>query len=190
MKGRAVIGEADETIFRHYLATGSEDDLRELLVRYREGLTLFAYEIVHNLEDAEEIMLDSLAVVASGTARFDGRSSFRTWLFAIARRQAASRLRRRHIQEVPFEDCMDETTSPVDARLMREERHQRLFQALDQLSPDYREALYLLYFEEMSNEEVARVMHKSPKQIYNLVHRGRQALKDVCTRMGMTDADL
>jgi hypothetical protein len=48
---------------------------------------------------------------------------------------------------------------------------------LDKLHPDYREALYLTYFEGLSQDEAAAVMGKSEKQIKNLVFRGKQALR-------------
>lgn len=172
------------------MATGDESDLRELLERYREGLTLFAHGIVRNMEDAEEVMLDTLAVVASRTARFDRRSSFRTWLFAIARKQAATRMRRRRFFLEPLEDRADETIPTTDFTLLSEERSHVLFKALEKLTPDYRQVLYLIYFENMSNEDVARVMRKTPKQVYNLTHRGKKALKETLEGMGYSDADM
>ena len=93
--------EKDETIYCRFLERRSEDDLRLLLERHRESLTLFINGIVHDLDDAEELMLDAFAVAASGTSRFSGKSSFRTWLFAIARKLALSRIRRRRLHFQP-----------------------------------------------------------------------------------------
>ena len=184
------LAESDEAVYRHYLATGSEDDLRVLLERYREGLTLFANGTVRDLDEAEEVMLDTLAVVASGTARFDGRSSFRTWLFSIARKLAVSRVRRFRFLLEPLEDQPDESSQPLDFQILSEDRNRVLYRALDGLTPDYRQVLYLLFFEDMSVEDAARVMRKSVKQVYNLSYRGKQALRDELTRMGFTDADV
>ena len=60
-----------------------------------------------------------------------------------------------------------------------EESRRELYSAMSTLPDDYRNALYLIYFEDMSHEEVAGVMHKSVKQVYNLVFRGKQALKKI-----------
>jgi len=184
------MAERDEMVYARYLRDGREDDLRTLLERYRESLTLFARGIVRNLEDAEEVMLDTFAVAASGTARFDGRSSFRTWIFAIARKQAISRLRRRRFRLEPLEDRADETVPSSDFDMLREERNLALYEALAQLPDDYQQVLFLLYFEEMSDEDVARVMRKTPKQVYNLAHRSKKALRDALVRIGLDDADL
>ena len=182
------MAETDEDIYRRYLAQGSENDLRALLLRHREGLTLFAAGIVGNLDDGEEVMLDAFAVVASGTSRFDGRSSFRTWLFAIARKLAASRLRRRRFRLEPLENRADESIPGPDFEMLQTEQNSQLYQALDRISPDYRQVLFLLFFEEMSTEEAARVMGKSPRQVYNLAYRGKQALREALERMGFTYA--
>ena len=71
---------SDEELYRVYLAEGSEDALRELLVRYRESLTLFIYGYVRNMDDAEELMLDAFAAAvprakASQSFRMETESS-------------------------------------------------------------------------------------------------------------------
>ena len=81
--------ETDEVIYSRYLAEHDEKDFRILLERYREGLTLFLMGYVHNMEDAEELMLDTYAEVAAG-AHFSGKSSFKTWLFSIGKNLAYS----------------------------------------------------------------------------------------------------
>jgi RNA polymerase sigma factor (sigma-70 family) len=68
------------------------------------------------------------------------------------------------------------------------ERDALLRLCLDKLHPDYREALYLTYFEDFSQAEAAAVMGKNEKQIKNLVFRGKQALRALLESEGITDA--
>ena len=159
------MAETDEEIYRRYLAQGSENDLRALLLRHREGLTLFSAGIVGNLDDAEEVMLDAFAVVASGT----------------------SYLRKRRFFPEPIPDQADESLPSSDFGILREERNRTLYEALGRLAPEYRQVLFLTFFEEMDTEEVARIMRKTPKQVYNLTYRGKQALKETLERMGFSD---
>ena len=56
------------------------------------------------------------------------------------------------------------------------------------LPEDYRQALYLLYFEGMSQEEARAVMGKTKEQMYNLVKRGRKALREALERKGFSHA--
>ena len=99
-------------------------------------------------------------------------------------------MRRRRLLLEPLRDQEDERVPPFDFEMLAEERNRMLYQALNRISPDYRQVLYLLYFEEMEIEEAARVMRKSVRQVYNLSYRGKQALREMLARKGITDADV
>ena len=58
-----------------------------------------------------------------------------------------------------------------------------------EVNPDYREALYLTYFEGMSYQQAAEVMGKSVKQITNMVYRGKERLRGLLKREGITNAE-
>ena len=181
--------ETDEVIYRRFMDSGDEDDLRVLLERHRESFTLFLYGYMHSLEDAEELMLDAFAVAVSGTARFSGRSSFKTWLFGIGRNLARKRLRDQRPWTEELRGGTPSVTQPApEAELIHGERQRHLYAALEKLPADYRQALYLLFFEDMSCEEAAQVMGKSKKQVYNLSFRGKQTLKDILEKTGFDDA--
>jgi RNA polymerase sigma-70 factor (ECF subfamily) len=173
--------ESDEELYRVYLAEGSEDALRELLLRHRESLTLFLFGYVRNMDDAEELMLDAFAAAAARTSAYAGRSSFRTWLFGIGRHLALRQLK--HRREIPQPEPGENGESP-ELELMRSERNRQLYAAMERLHPDYRQALYLLFFEDMEVGEAARVMGKTKKQVYNLTERGKKALRAELERMG------
>ena len=168
-----------------------------MLERHRESLLLFLMGYVRNEEDAEELMMDAYAVIASGTSAFSGRSRFKTWLFGIARNQAKMFLRKKQGFFFSLEDMLEKTQkepsleSPQDTpelELLQQEQNKELYQALATLPAGYRQTLYLIYFEEMSVEEAALVMGKNKKQIYNLAERSRKALKEALERKGFTYA--
>lgn len=176
------MNETDEVLYERYLLCSDENAFRLLLERYRERLTLFLDSYVHNLSDAEELMIDAFAVAASGTAKFRGKSSFKTWLYGIGRNLAKNHLRKHRLRP----DALSENTAaaPADYEILQEERHSQLYAALAKIGEDYRQVLYLLYFEGLSEAETAAVTGKSRKQIYNLVSRGKSALRAELERMG------
>ena len=178
----AAMNEPDEVLYERYRLCGDENAFRLLLERYRERLTLFLDSYVHNLSDAEDLMIDAFAVAASGTAKFRGKSSFRTWLYGIGRNLAKNHLRKHRVRP----DALSESAAavPADYDVLREERYAQLYTALANISGDYRQVLYLLYFEELSESEAAAVTGKSKKQIYNLVSRGKNALRAELEKMG------
>ena len=185
--GGAAMGESDEAIYSRFLAERNEDDLRVLLERHRESLTLFLAGYVHSYEDAEELMLDAFAEAAAG-AGFLGRSSFRTWLFGIGKKLALQFLRRQRRLPGAEDLRAGEEAGAPELELLREERKRQLYEALRCLKEDYRQILTLIYFEGMSHEEAARVMGKTKRQTYHLAERGRAALRERLERMGWDDA--
>ena len=70
-----------------------------------------------------------------------------------------------------------------------EERNRVLHFCMGEMNPDYREVLYLTYFEGMSYEQAAEVMGKNVKQITNLVYRGKESLRKLLEREGITNAE-
>lgn len=176
---------SDEELYRRYLS-GNEESLRALLERYAEGLTLFLNGFTNNIEDAKELMMDAFVVVASKKNSFEGKSSFKTWLFSIGRNLAMSRLRKRKLHLIPLEDAVD-TESPYEGPetgILADEAKKAVYGALNKIKEDYRDALCLVYIEGMSYDEAARVLKKTRKQIDNLVTRGKEAMRAALEKSG------
>lgn len=176
--------ETDEIIFERYLKTGNNDDLKELLARYREELCFFLFRMVRNMEDAEELMLDAYAGASSGRNTFEGRSGFKTWLFGIGRNLALKHLRKQHFFLFSLNEEITSGEGMPELTILKDERNRMLYEALDRINPDYRQALHLCYFENMSEDDIAVVLKKSKKQVYNLMARGKKALKETLVSMG------
>ena len=68
--------------------------------------------------------------------------------------------------------------------LLRTEQNRQLYAALGRLKPEYRETLYLIYFEDLSYREAARVLGRTEQQVTNLVYRGRQRLRQLLEQEG------
>ena len=176
--------KSDEELYSLFLSTSESEYLRELISRYREELTYFLYAFIRNMEDAEDIMLEAFAILATERAKFSGRSSFKTWLFAIGRNQGLKYLRKNRLMSLPLNEEIVSDGGTPDMEILKSERNKLLYKALGNIKPEYRQALHLAYFEEMSNDEVALVMNKSKKQVYNLVSRGKQACREELLKLG------
>ena len=182
--------ETDETLYSRYLETDDDGILEILLARHREGLLLFLLGFVRNPEDAEDLLIDTFARLASDKPRFESfyPGSFRNWLYTIGRRNALMLLRKRKLRTEPLgEDIAAETDLPEIA-LLKEERNRKLYRAIVTLKPEYRRVLTLLYLEGLSHEEIAGIMGMNRMQVYNAVKRGKEALRKSLERMGITDA--
>ena len=85
------------------------------------------------------------------------------------------------------EELVSEEDTPESA-LLKDERDRKVYSALGTLNPQYRTALELLYFEELSHEEIAQAMGVKIRQVYNLLERGRKSLRKTLEGMGIYDA--
>ena len=72
-----------------------------------------------------------------------------------------------------------------ESHLIKDERNKKVYDSLKKLNADYATALYLTYYEDMKVEEISRVMHKTVKQVYNLLSRGKASLREL-----LSDEDL
>ncbi len=71
-----------------------------------------------------------------------------------------------------------------------EERKIAVHKALQKLNEDYRQVLFLTVFEELTNEEAAKVMKKNKRQIENLVYRAKKALRKELEKEGFVYEEL
>ena len=67
---------------------------------------------------------------------------------------------------------------------LQNEQHQQLYAALGKLKKEYRETLFLVYFEELSYRQAAQVLGRTEQQVTNLVYRGKQQLKQLLEQEG------
>lgn len=173
----------DEDLYARFISSEDEEAMRLLFDRHCEQLTYFLAGIVHNFDDAQEIMMDCFAVVIATTSRYTGRggSSFKTWLYAIATKRAFMFLRKNHQRSDmhPGEDAVADESALPENSLVRREEYRRLYDAMSTLPTDQRTVIYLRFFEDMKPEEISRIMKKSVKKIYKLTDRAKAKLREM-----------
>lgn len=188
--------ETDGQLYIQYLKENDTEAFRVIYEKYRDSLILFLNGIVGNLDDAEELMMDTFAILSSKTVRYKEKedAGFKTWLYAIAKNRAKMYLRK-HKTELPLPE--DDEMNPEEISgtinddspeqsLIVKEQNKELYSALDSLDSDTRQVIYLMYFEDLKPPEISRIMKMNIKKIYNLTARGKTALKDTLERMGYT----
>ena len=180
--------DRDEAFYGRYL-DGDDEGLEALMARYGDALTLYINGYVHDVHEAEELMLDAFAYLFTKKPRIrDG--GFKAYLYKAARHMA---LRHKSRRRAVF--ALDELAEEPEERLLVEEvigtreRDQILHLCMHELKAGYREALYLTYFEEMSYAQAAEVMGKTVKQVTNLVYWGKESLRKLLEREGITHAE-
>ena len=171
--------------YRRFL-DGEASAFDEVQNLYFDRLTFYINRFTHNLYDAEDLAVDTLLELLIHPNRYNFRTPLNAYLFAIAHNKALNFLRKRNrIRTVPADEAEElaDRTSLEEAVLL-DERKRALERELKQLPEEMREAVHLVFFEGLSYEQAARVMHKNRKQIDNLLTRAKAALRTTLGKEG------
>lgn len=180
---------SDDQLYQQYLA-GDQSAGDQLMLRYADALTAYLDGFLHNAHDAEDLMLDCFAVIlVKKPDIMEGR--FRAYLFRMARNKANHlwKLRFRRQEFSLDEDLPARKDSPEDT-VWRGELSAILQRCLNRIVPQYREALWLFYYMDLSYEQAADVMGCTKKKIDNLLRNGKNRLRLELDKEGITHADI
>ncbi len=175
--------------YERFLA-GDEGGLAVIIDEYGDRLLRYINSYVHDEMTAEDLLSETFLKLIVRRPHLLGEALFKTYLYAIGRNEALQYLRKKRC-EVSLEEWLPDRQA-VDAyhSVLQQERRRGVYHALAQISPLYREVLYLTYFEQLSCREAAKVLRKSSRQVTNLLYRGKQALRAVMEREGVDYEDL
>ena len=165
--------------YRRFL-DGDDKGLTEIVRDYKDGLILYLNGFVNNISVAEELMEETFFKIITKRPMFIAKHSFKTWLYTIGRNVAIDYLRRASKQSyVSTDDIEDYLKDEYDLEktYIVEERKIAVHKALKKLHSEYRQVLWLLYFEDFTNFDAATIMKKNTRQMKNLVYRAKNALK-------------
>ncbi len=138
-----------------------------------------------NRDDAEEVLQTVYLKVLDGKAKFEGRSSLKTWLFAVIRRTAIGYRRTRWIRglallRMPSPDREHSGHDAAD-EMQRSEEASRLIAALHRLARRQREVLELVFYHDMTIEEAGATLRISLGSARVHYTRGKKRLEALLT---------
>jgi RNA polymerase sigma-70 factor (ECF subfamily) len=182
----------DDAALVERMRAGHEEAFVELVQRYQPQLLRLAETTVGSQAVAQEVTQDTWLAVLRGVDRFEGRSSFKTWLFHILLNRARSAARREQRAGQPA-DTIDErfskdggwTTPPepwadrADDRVAAAQLAERVLELLPRLPEAQREVVMLRDVEGCDSFEVSAVLGITAGNQRVLLHRGRAKLRDL-----------
>jgi len=164
------------------IGAGDRQALAELYVRYHEPLVQYLAQLTPDFGLAEELLQDTLVAVWRSASGYAGRSSVRTWLIGVARRQAHNTLRQRGLAPADLADEAAMLTlaapdpDPADAALAHA-AHSDLLAAIGRLAAVHREALTLAFVHGLSYQELADVLGVPIGTVKSRLNHARRALR-------------
>lgn len=199
---RAVVascGVDDDLALVDRLRAGDETAFVEIVRRYQPRILRLAQATVGSRAVAEEVCQDTWLAVFRGVERFEGRSSFKTWLFRVLLNRARTSATREQRAGRPDEDVVErfdgdgEWAEPpvpwserVNDRLVAERLAHRVHDLLPELPDQQRQVVVLRDVEGLDSAAVATLLGITEGNQRVLLHRGRAKLRQcLAVELGM-----
>ena len=165
----------------HALRARDEKAFEQLIDRYYTPMLRIATGFVRSHEEAEEVIQDTWIAVLSGIGRFEGRSSFKTWLFRILLNRARTR-GAREARMVPFSHHTDIEIPGVapdaERAILSAELRERIEAAIADLPDHQREVITLRDVEGWDAAEVCEALDLTAANQRVLLHRARMKVRE------------
>lgn len=176
---------SDEDAYQWYLK-GEKRAANKLVEKYGDMLILYINGYIKDINEAEDLMIEAFSRLFAKQRNINGDGRFKAYLYKTARNLALRHKQKHHILFLNFDELKFEPQSDMltDAAIINNERDRQLYVAMEKLKTEYREALYLVYFENMSYRNAATIMAKTESQITKLIYRGKQRLKTILEQEG------
>ena len=165
------------------IRNGNHSDYSLLIDKYKNRAFSMLVRMLKNEMDAEEVLQDSFLKAFNGLRTFKNDAKFSTWFYRIVYNTALTRLSGKHrkIESVMFSiDDQLELQSNYDFEdSEKEDLNQFINKMIEQLPPKYSTVINLFYIDGMSCEEISEVMNNTVSNVKVILHRSRNALKDL-----------
>lgn len=151
--------------------TAQEQHLREVMDRHGNRILRLAYSYVHNMQDAEEILQDTLIKLLDSDPDFESDEHEKAWLIRVASNLSKNRIEYNKLRD----------TDELNDELVAEQRDDLTFvwEAVKKLPDNYREVIHLFYEEGYQTDEIAEILGETGANIRTRLKRARAKLKEI-----------
>jgi RNA polymerase sigma-70 factor (ECF subfamily) len=171
----------EEKVWIRQAVAGDREAFTRLVEAYQIPVYNLAYRMLGDAREAEDAAQETFLRAYTRLTTYQIDKKFSSWLLAIASHHCIDRLRRRRftwlsLDELPFlEQAAGERKQPEEAAIRHEERDE-VRKMLDHLPPQYRAAVILRYWYELSYREIAEVMGTTESAVKSRLYRAREML--------------
>ena len=170
---------------------GDRAAFAELVDKYKQPVMNFIFRSLRDEAEAEDLAQNVFLQVYKSRSRYKQTAKFSTWLFTIARNLCLNELRRRsrhpaesleethsENEDQPLRQFEDKSHVAAPDKLLHGELAQKIDEALSELPENQRSAILLCRQEDLSYEQIAKILRCSLSATKSLIHRGRETLKE------------
>ena len=164
---------------------GDINAYNELVKRYKDRLLNFVLRYFNNVEQAEDVVQDTLIKLYTHASYYKNVAKFSTWIFTIAKNNALTELRknkRKKTDSLWTEDGqiidINSKEESLDSKVQNEIAIEQLNKFLDEIPENFRMAVVLRDFQVLSYEEISKILEIPIGTIKSRINRGRIQLAE------------
>ena len=164
---------------------GDINAYNELVKRYKDRLLNFVLRYFNNVEQAEDVVQDTLIKLYTHASYYKNVAKFSTWIFTIAKNNALTELRknkRKKTDSLWTKDGqiidINSKEESLDSKVQNEIAIDQLNKFLDEIPENFRMAVVLRDFQELSYEEISKILEIPIGTIKSRINRGRIQLAE------------
>ncbi|MBX2967285.1 MAG: sigma-70 family RNA polymerase sigma factor [Cyclobacteriaceae bacterium] len=166
----------------------NEQAFAKLMQRYKRPVYHMILKMVRNVDDAEDLTIESFAKAFKSLHRFKKDFTFSTWLFRIATNNTIDHIRKKKLNTLSISntftddngegvsiDVEDENPNPQEEAI-KAQKEELIQVFVDKLPPKYQKLVRLRYFNELSYEEIAAEIEAPLGTVKAQLHRARELM--------------
>ena len=185
----------EEQVWLEQAMRGDQIAFGRLVEAYQTPVYNLAYRMLNNSGEAEEAAQEAFIRAYTRLESYDPAHKFSTWLLSITSNYCIDQLRKRRALLLSIDEPLpphpalhsDRAKGP-EAQVVLSEQQQMVQSLLTELQPEYREAVVLRYWYELSYEEIAEMMETSVSAIKSRLFRARRQLAEIGLEKGLVPA--
>ncbi len=182
----------EESVWLEQARQGDKSAFGKIIEAYQSPVFNLAYRMLNNANEAEEAAQEAFIRAYTRLDSYNPAHKFSTWLLSITSNYCIDLIRKRRavllsIDEPlpPHPALMSDRTASPESQAVQGEQEQMVQRLLQELPEDYRQAVVLRYWYELSYEEIAEMMETSVSAIKSRLFRARKQLAEVGMAMNI-----
>lgn len=172
----------DEKEIIERLKKNEKDIFRTVVEKYQPYVMNICIGFLHNKEDAEDITQEIFIEFHQSVSKFRGDSKLSTWLYRISVNKSLNHIRKnkkfkKHVRMENAQYKENSQTENPESVIWNSEKHIALQKAMHSLPDNQKTAFILSKYNDLSYEEISKVMNKSLSSVESLIHRAKLNLQ-------------
>lgn len=161
----------------------------QLYFLYRDKMYAVAFKILHNENDAEDMVHESFKAIIENFEKINDISCHKTWNYIVTivkNKSFTLYQKKKHHETSAYEDWVEVEMDFTPEKVTEEREVTEILAELIRSLPfPYKEVLYLQYYNALSGEEIAKFIDKTPAHVRKISQRAKAMLKEELLKRGI-----